>query len=214
MRRRPPKSRLWPLRAKLPSPSRRERKPDMSQTQTAPAPAKPGPASRGLDIPKLLLEGRAFIALIVIILIFSFLSPNYFTVNNLLTMSAHVAVYAILAIGMLMVILNGGIALSVGSTVWLSGVIAGFLMQGVKLPGMEVTLYPAVWVCAVCALAVGALVGWVNGILVSKFGVAPFVATLGTLYVVRGIALLITNGLTYPNLRGEAALGNTGFYAL
>jgi erythritol transport system permease protein len=186
----------------------------MSQTQTAAAPAKTGRRSGGLDIPKILLEGRAFIALIVIILIFSFLSPNYFSVNNLLTMSAHVAVYAILAIGMLMVILNGGIDLSVGSTVGLAGVIAGFLMQGVKLPGMEVTLYPAVWVCAVIALAVGAFVGWVNGILVAKFGVAPFVATLGTLYVVRGTALLITSGLTYPNLRGDPALGNTGFDAL
>ena len=183
----------------------------MSQTTTADAPARTRRPSGGLDIPKLLLEGRAFIALIVIIVIFSFLSPNYFTVNNLLTMSAHVAVYAILAIGMLLVILNGGIDLSVGSTVGLSGVIAGFLMQGVKLPGMEVTLYPAVWVCAVCALAVGAFVGWVNGMLVAKAGVAPFVATLGTLYVVRGAALLITGGLTYPNLRGDPALGNTGF---
>src|SRR4051794_14539542 len=136
----------------------------MSQTQTAAAPAKTGRASGGLDIPKILLEGRAFIALIVIILIFSFLSPNYFSVNNLLTMSAHVAVYAILAIGMLLVILNGGIDLSVGSTVGLSGVVAGYLMQGVHLGGA--TLYPAVWVCAVLALAVGALVGWVNGILV------------------------------------------------
>jgi erythritol transport system permease protein len=190
----------------------------MSQSQTsaghAASPATSTRRSGGLDIPKLLLEGRAFIALIVIIVIFSFLSPNYFSVNNLLTMSAHVAVFAILAVGMLLVILNGGIDLSVGSTVGLAGVIAGFLMQGVKLPGMEVTLYPAVWVCAVCAIAVGAFVGWINGILVSRFGVAPFVATLGTLYVVRGAALLITNGLTYPNLRGDPALGNTGFDAL
>ncbi|MFD1213112.1 ABC transporter permease [Arthrobacter sp. GCM10027362] len=183
----------------------------MSQA-TATAPASTGRPAGGLDIPKILLEGRAFIALIVIIVIFSFLSPNYFSVNNLLTMSAHVAVYAILAVGMLLVILNGGIDLSVGSTVGLAGVVAGFLMQGVKLGG--VTLYPAVWVCAVCAVAVGAFVGWINGILVSKFGVAPFVATLGTLYVVRGAALLITGGLTYPNLRGDPALGNTGFDAL
>lgn len=184
----------------------------MSQTKTADAPAGTGRPSRGLDIPALLLEGRAFIALIVIIVIFSFLSPNYFSVNNLLTMSAHVAVYAILAVGMLLVILNGGIDLSVGSTVGLAGVVAGFLMQGVTIGGA--TLYPAVWVCAVCAIAVGAFVGWINGTLVSRFGVAPFVATLGTLYVVRGAALLITGGLTYPNLRGDPALGNTGFDAL
>jgi erythritol transport system permease protein len=173
--------------------------------------SRPGWLSGGLDIPRLLLEGRAFVALIIITVIFSFLSPNYFSVENLLTMSAHVAVFAILAIGMLLVILNGGIDLSVGSTVGLSGVVAGFLMQGIQIPALGLALYPAVWVCVVIAVAVGALVGWINGILVSRFGVAPFVATLGTLYVVRGAALLITGGLTYPNLRGDDALGNTGF---
>lgn len=164
-----------------------------------------------VSLPQLLLEGRAFIALIIIIIVFAALSPNYFTVSNLLTMSAHVAIFAILGLGMLLVILNGGIDLSVGSTLGLAGVVAGWMMQGVHIAWLDVTLYPAVWVCAVSAVAVGAFVGWINGILISRFGVAPFVATLGTLYVVRGAALLITGGLTYPNLRGDASLGNTGF---
>ncbi|UKA77612.1 ABC transporter permease [Arthrobacter sp. FW306-07-I] len=183
----------------------------MTSTRTRIGASRPGWLSGGLDIPRLLLEGRAFIALIVITVIFSFLSPNYFSVENLLTMSAHVAVFAILAIGMLLVILNGGIDLSVGSTVGLSGVVAGFLMQGIQIPALGIALYPSVWVCVVIAVAVGGFVGWINGVLVSRFGVAPFVATLGTLYVVRGAALLITGGLTYPNLRGDDALGNTGF---
>lgn len=164
-----------------------------------------------VSLPQLLLEGRAFIALIIIIVVFAALSPNYFTVSNLLTMSAHVAIFAILGLGMLLVILNGGIDLSVGSTLGLAGVVAGWMMQGVHIAWLDVTLYPAVWVCAISAVAVGAFVGWINGILISRFGVAPFVATLGTLYVVRGAALLITDGLTYPNLRGNAELGNTGF---
>lgn len=185
----------------------------MSSTRTV-AEGRPGWLSGGLDIPRLLLEGRAFIALIIITVVFSILSPNYLSVNNLLTMSAHVAVFAILAVGMLMVILNGGIDLSVGSTVGLAGVIAGFLMQGVPIPALGVTLYPPVWVAVLVAVGVGALVGWINGTLVSRFGVAPFVATLGTLYVVRGAALLITGGLTYSNLRGNPALGNTGFDAV
>lgn len=170
-----------------------------------------GRTSSGFDIGKILLEGRAFFALLVIIVIFSLLSPNYFTVNNLLVMSQHVATFAFLGIGMLLVILNGGIDLSVGSTVGLSGVVAGYLLQGVPLPMFGVTLYPSVWVVVVCAVAVGALVGVINGVLVSKFGVAPFVATLGMLYVVRGAALLITDGKTYPNLQGKESLGNTGF---
>ncbi len=172
-----------------------------------------GPAASGrFDIGKLLLEGRAFLALIVIIVVFSILSPNYLTTNNLLTMASHVAVYALLAIGMLLVILNGGIDLTVGSTLGLSGIIAGFLMKGVHLGFLgDKTLFPAVWVVVILAIAVGALIGLVNGVLISRFNVAPFVATLGMLYVVRGIALLMTNGLTYNNLDGDPALGNTGF---
>ena len=164
---------------------------------------------RSIDLGKILLEGRAFLALIVIIVVFSVLSPNYLTTNNILTMSSHVAVYALLAIGMLLVILNGGIDLTVGSTLGLSGTIAGFLMAGAKIGGP--TLYPKVWVVVVVACGVGAAIGLVNGVLVSRFKVAPFVATLGMLYVVRGIALLMTNGLTYNNLDGSAELGNTGY---
>jgi erythritol transport system permease protein len=168
--------------------------------------------SGGLDLGKLLLEGRAFLALIVIIVVFSILSPNYLTTSNMLTMASHVAVYALLGIGMLLVILNGGIDLTVGSTLGLSGIIAGALMKGVHLGFLgDKTLFPKVWVVVVVACGVGALIGLVNGILVSRFKVAAFVATLGMLYVVRGIALLMTNGLTYNNLGGRADLGNTGF---
>ena len=60
-------------------------------------------------------------------------------------------------------------------------------------------------------LAVGAGVGAVNGTLVTRFSVAPFIATLGMLYVARGVALLISDGETYPNLGGSPELGNTGF---
>lgn len=170
-----------------------------------------GSATSRVDLGKLLLQGRAFLALLTVIVVFSFLSPNYFTVDNLLTMSSHVAVYALLAIGMLMVILNGGIDLSVGSTLGLSGVIAGYLMQGVRLHAFGVSLFPAVWVVVIVSCLVGALIGLVNGVLVARFKVASFVATLGMLYVVRGVALLKTNGLTYNNLGGNPRLGNTGF---
>lgn len=163
------------------------------------------------SLAKLLLEGRAFLALILIIVVFSLLSRNYFTVENVLIMSSHVAIYALLGMGMLMVILNGGIDLSVGSTLGFSAIIAGFLLQGVPINIFGVTLFPSVPVVVLLSCGVGALIGFVNGLLVSKFKVAPFVATLGMLYVVRGLALLMTNGLTINNLSGDPELGNTGF---
>lgn len=172
---------------------------------------KGGAEKRQIDYLGILLEGRAFIALIVLIIIFALLSDSFLTFNNLLTMTKHVAYNAILALGMLFVILKGGIDLSVGSTVGLSGVVAGVLLQGWQLDLFGVVVYPPVWVVVLCSLAVGMLVGYVNGVLVTKFNVAPFIATLGMLYVARGIALLISNGSTYPRLGGEEALGNTGF---
>ncbi|MBY3068604.1 ABC transporter permease [Rhizobium laguerreae] len=166
---------------------------------------------RNTNIVRLILEGRAFFALIVIIAVFSFLSPYYFTLNNFLIMASHVAIFGILAIGMLLVILNGGIDLSVGSTLGLAGCIAGFLMHGVTLTYFGVILYPPVWAVVVITCALGALVGAVNGVLIAYLKVPAFVASLGVLYVARGIALLMTNGLTYNNLGGRPELGNTGF---
>jgi erythritol transport system permease protein len=189
-------------------------KPMTDRTQilsAAPPVTKKASPSKGTNIARLLLEGRAFIALLIIIATFSLLSPNYFTGANFLTMASHVAIFGLPAIGMLLVILNGGIDLSVGSTLGLAGVFAGFLMQGVNLEALGVVLYLPVWAVAVLTLAMGALVGLVNGILIAWCRVPAFVATLGSLYVARGVALLMTNGLTYNKLSGSEALGNTGF---
>ncbi|MDR5861337.1 ABC transporter permease [Halomonas eurihalina] len=170
-----------------------------------------GSRNGGFDLGRLLLEGRAFFALIAIIIIFSILSPVYFSVDNFLTMSSHVAIFGLLSIGMLLVILTGGIDLSVGSTLGFAGVFAGFLMQGVSFEIFGVVVYPPVWAVVVLTCAMGALVGAINGVLIAYFKVPAFVATLGMLYVARGVALLMTDGLTYNNLGGSPELGNTGF---
>lgn len=176
-----------------------------SSTHPIPKPYK------SFEIGRLLLEGRAFFALIAIIVVFSILSPAYFTIGNFLIMSSQVAVFGLLSIGMLLVILNGGIDLSVGSTLALTGVFAGFLMQGVEMKSLDVILFLPVWAVIVLTLALGAFVGLVNGILIAFLKVPAFVATLGTLYVARGAALLMTNGLTFNNLSGRPELGNIGF---
>ncbi len=183
----------------------------MSNTGAAVQKSSAAPKKGGLSIAHLLLEGRAFLALIAIVVVFSFLSPYYATVPNFLIMASHVAIFGILAIGMLLVILNGGIDLSVGSVLGLSGCIAGFLMQGVTVGPLGVILYPPVWAVVILTCAAGAAMGAVNGVLIAYLKVPAFVATLGVLYVARGIALLMTNGLTYNSLGGKPELGNTGF---
>lgn len=183
----------------------------MSVTSTTEKKSVSNGTKRKTSLVQLLLEGRAFFALIAIIVVFSILSPYYLTVENFLIMSSHVAIFGLLAIGMLLVILNGGIDLSVGSTLGLSGVIAGFLMQGVQFEQLGFILYPPVWAVVVLTCLLGAFVGAINGVLIAYLRVPAFVATLGVLYCARGVALLMTNGLTYNNLSGRPELGNTGF---
>ena len=167
------------------------------------------PTKRGIG--EFLLDQRAFVALIVLVIIFSALSDSFLTTTNVITMTKHVAYNAILALGMLLVIITGGIDLSIGSIVGLSGIVAGVMLQGCGLSIFDATAYPAVWVVVLVSLAVGGAVGALNGLLVTRFNVAPFIATLGTLYVARGAALLISNGATFPRLAGDPKLGNTGF---
>lgn len=160
----------------------------------------------------LVLRLRAFIALAVVTLVFSVLSPEFLTTGNLSILVKHVAINAILAIGMTFVILSGGIDLSVGSIVGFSGMVAGLLLsRGLVLTPFDIVVYPHAWFVVVVALLSGMGIGAVNGWIVSRLGVAPFIATLGSMYVARGAALLMSGGATFPNLGGEASLGNTGF---
>lgn len=169
---------------------------------------------RSINWNRAVQEGRALLALAVIVIVFSLMSSQFLDGSNLVIMTRHVAFNAILALGMLLVILNGGIDLSVGSTVGLSGMVAGYVLKGVQVPFTGSTAFAPVWVVVIVSCLIGVLVGMVNGILVSRFHVAPFVATLGMLYAVRGLADLISNGETFTQLSGQANLGNTGFIPL
>ena len=159
-----------------------------------------------------LLKGRTFIVLIVLLIFFSVAADNFLTANALLTVAKHVALYGILAIGMTYVIITGGIDLSVGSVVGLAGMIAGGLIQqGLTLKMFGVTLYFSVPMVVIITAIIGALLGAINGIVITKFKVAPFIATLGTMYIWRGFANLRSDGATFSELAGKEGLGNAGF---
>jgi erythritol transport system permease protein len=164
------------------------------------------------SIYSLLFRLRALLALFVLLAVFSFLSPAFLTSSNLIILLKHVAINALLAIGMTFVILTGGIDLSVGSVAGLAGMIAGGLIsEGLILETFGVKVYFNVWLVVTIALLAGMAVGALNGILVTRFRVAPFIATLGVLYVARGFALLRSGGATFANLSGKPELNNTGF---
>lgn len=167
------------------------------------------------DIIMTLLKGRTLIILAILVILFSVITRNFFTLNTGLTIAKHVALYGIMGIGMTYVLITGGIDLSVGAVAGFAGMIAGGLInEGLTLPMFGVTLYfSAPWVFLITA-CVGVFVGWVNGIIITKLNVVPFIATLGTMNIARGLANLRSGGSTFPNIVGNKALGNTGFDAL
>ncbi|KQS61451.1 sugar ABC transporter permease [Rhizobium sp. Leaf371] len=158
-----------------------------------------------------LMKLRTFIALFAVIAFFSAFAPNFLSTANIILMSKHVALNAFLAMGMTFVIITGGIDLSVGSIVGLCGMVAGgLILNGIDLQIGYTIYFNIVEVCLI-TLAVGILIGAVNGLLITRLNVAPFIATLGTLYVARGLALLSSDGQTFPNLVGKPELATTGF---
>jgi ribose transport system permease protein len=128
------------------------------------------------------LSTLAGLALLVTLL--TVLSPHFLTVSNLSNVLEQTSINAVIAVGMTFVILSGGIDLSVGSLVALSGVaLAGALRAGVPLP-----------VALLAGLATGAAAGLANGLLITRGKLPPFIATLGMMSVARGLTLFVTDG--------------------
>ena len=167
----------------------------------------------------ILMNLRTIIALVIISLVFTFLlnmkGINYLSPFNLITMTKHVALTSMMAIGMTFVIITGGIDLSVGSIVGFCGMIAGGLInEGLVLNPLGITLYFRVWAIIIICLILGTGIGALNGFLITRFNVAPFIGTLGVMYIARGFANIRSGGATFPNLQGSAELKNTGFEIL
>ena len=128
----------------------------------------------------------AFGALLVIIVVFSLLSPNFLQFDNVIGILLATSVNGILALGVTFVIITGGIDLSIGTVMTLAAVITGVLITKMGLP---------IPVGIVGGILSGGLAGLVNGILIARFRIPPFIATLGMLNVAKGLAL-VTSSLT------------------
>src|SRR5690625_4279592 len=124
------------------------------------------------------------IGLVFIIIVLSFLSDSFFTVDNILNLLRQISINALIAFGMTFVILTAGIDLSVGSLLALGSA----LTAGLLASGMDPML--AVFIGLLIGLALGA----VNGLIITKGKVAPFIATLATMTIFRGATLVYTDG--------------------
>ncbi|HAT04821.1 MAG TPA: ribose ABC transporter permease [Aeromonas salmonicida] len=130
------------------------------------------------------IENKSLVALLVLIGVVSFLSPNFFTADNLLNILRQTSVNAIMAVGMTLVILTAGIDLSVGSVLALCGALAA-TMVAMELPiALVVPL----------TLGAGALLGGISGLIIAKGKVQAFIATLVTMTALRGVTMVYTEG--------------------
>ena len=122
--------------------------------------------------------------LVILCLVLWIATPHFMTTTNLVNVVEQSAIIGVVAVGMTFVILTGGIDLSVGSLIALSGIVFGLAVQG----GMSGSI------AAILAMAAGTAAGAVNGLLVTAGRLPPFIATLGMMSVARGIALMLSDG--------------------
>lgn len=145
----------------------------------------------------------ALMTLVMLVVVFAFGNPAFLTVGNGMTVLLQTAVIGLLGIGMTMVIITGGIDLSVGSVLALAGTVTGMLVKaGVPvLPAMAL------------GVVVGGICGLINGFVITKMKITPFVATLGMMLIARGAALQLTGAAPISQL-GEAfgILGNGSLF--
>lgn len=132
-----------------------------------------------------------FFILVIEFLIFSLASKSFLTLSNILSVGRQMSFTGIAAIGMTLVMLTGGIDISVGSMLAMAGVLCAKLSADVGLP---------LWIAVVITLLIGALFGLINGAAVTRLHIPALIATLATQTILKGIAYLLTNAVPVKNL--------------
>lgn len=146
-------------------------------------------------ITQVLKRYSLFFVILGLSTVLALISPSFLTATNLMNILWNVAVVGIMAVGSTFVILTGGIDLSVGSIVCISGVVIALLFDPIGMP------LPAE---LVIVLLLSGLLGLINGLLVTKARIAPFIVTLATMAFYRGVTMFLTNGQTIGVLRPES----------
>ena len=156
---------------------------------------------------------QPLIALIIMAVAMTVLSDNFATKDNLFNVARQISVNMCISVGMTMVILTGGIDLSVGSILAFTGAVAaGLFKNGIELQGVNLsigfTLFGVIWV----SIVVGGFLGWFNGLMITRFKVPAFVATLAMLTIARGLTMLYTKGFPITQLGDHFTYLGTGWF--
>jgi ribose transport system permease protein len=154
-------------------------------------------------------EGTTILIILGLGAIMSFLSPYFLTATNFRNMFMMFAINGIVVIAMTLALISGGIDLSVGGVMALVGIVVGTLF---------LQLHMNIWLAAIIGLALGLLIGTINGLFITKIGLSPFITTLGMMQVVYGVASVVSQGMPLPlqslpdafKFIGRGNIGTTG----
>lgn len=152
-----------------------------------------------------LREFMIFAIVLGVVVIMTFASPYFFNTANILALLLGLSIETLIAVGMTNLMVSGGFDMSVGSVVAFTGAATAMCMK-LGIP---------VFIAVLIGLAIGASVGLFNGVIVAKIGINPFVTTLASLSLFRGLTLIITKGKNITGLpAGFTAIGQKGFLGI
>ena len=166
-----------------------------------------------LSLKHKLVKFQSVIALLVMCIALSFLSDRFLSADNGWNVMRQISVNMVISVGMTLVILTGGIDLSVGSILALSGAITAYLLKaGTAFISLDLYIGFTLLGALVGGTLVGTFLGWFNGFTITRFKVPPFVATLAMLTIARGLTMLLTGGFPITGFSSEMAFVGTGWF--
>lgn len=161
---------------------------------------------------RFIVKFQSLVALFILCLVISLLSDKFFTASNLWNVMRQISVNICISVGMTLVVLTGGIDLSVGSVLALCGAItAGLLTNGIEFSSQNLYIGFTLFGAVLAGILTGSLLGMFNGWTITRFKVPPFVATLAMLTIARGLTMLYTKGFPISGLGDQFLYLGTGW---
>jgi len=160
-----------------------------------------------------LVRFQSIIALLVLCVALSILSDRFLTADNAWNVMRQISVNMIISVGMTLVILTGGIDLSVGSVLALSGAVTAIMLKsGTEFQGINLYVGFTLFGALLGGTLIGTALGWFNGFAITRFKVPPLVATLAMLTIARGLTMLSTGGFPITGFSQSMAFIGTGWF--
>ena len=160
-----------------------------------------------------LIKFQSIIALLIMCIALSLLSDKFLTADNSWNVMRQISVNVIISVGMTLIILTGGIDLSVGSILALSGAVTAIMLKfGAEFTDLNIYVGFTLLGALLGGTFVGTFLGWFNGLTIIRFKIPPFVATLAMLTIARGLTMLLTGGFPITGFSGQMAFIGTGWF--